>query len=537
MPAKLLSKLTKRIFEEGSLSFATFIVTFFYFISAFIGLFRNRILAQYFGDSVELGVFYMADKLPNFIFSMIVITTASTAFIPVFYSIKKKSESKSVEFMSNVLNVSLAIYLLIALTVYIFAPFFSKLVSWYSISGEALDLLTFLMRVMLLSQVGLIVSTYFSIYLQAYKRFVVSAMVPVIYNLSVVLFTMFGHKSFGIYAPAYGMILGSFVCILIQLPAIKNINYNYRFYLNFRDSSIRKVLSVTAPRILGVSAHRLYTLFLGGMISLVYKSPSYLVVYEFANQLQTMPVNAFGSSFSQAVFPTISDYASNSRFLDVAKLARKYLLRIFYFVFPLSVLFIVLKIPLVRLLFGGDKFSWLGTNLTAYTLAFFSLSIVFQAVSVFFTRMYYSLHDSKTPNLINVITLAISFVLAYLFGMVFNFGVWSFALAFSISSITNAVLLYYFLIPTFGNFLVRDFYKYAKIIYSALASGFVTYLLMKYLEQIVFDTTRTLSLFTLTALITFVGGVLYIFLADIFGINFFKSLVLKFSKRFFNSFK
>ena len=132
---------------------------------------------------------------------------------------------------------------------------------------------------------------------------------------------------------------------------------------------------------------RLYILLIGGLISYIYKNPAYLVVYEYANQLQTMPVQAFLKfSFSGAV-TYLSELAEFSKRTN-CKTLNKVFIKINFFYYACNLCILVLKIPLVRILYGGDKFSWLGTNLTSYTLSFFSVSIWFQSINAVFFRVF-----------------------------------------------------------------------------------------------------------------------------------------------------
>jgi len=534
MFTKIYKRILKKIISEDSLPSAAVIVSITYFISALLGLFRNRILATYFGDSVELGIFYMADKLPGLIYSLLIATTVSSAFIPIFLQHRKKSKEQANIFMSNLLNVSMVSYLLIALIVFIFSDFFCRLISWNSLDQPSIKIMSRLIKYILLSQIFLIVSTYYSTFLQSYKRFIIPAIIPILYNFGIILGTALFHDKFGINAPAIGMLLGSLLGVLFQLPFIIFMGFRHSFKLSIRDPGLKKALVIIFPKALGISVHRLYSLIIGGFIALVY-SPSYLVIYEFANQLQTMPVNAFGTSLSQAMLPTLSDYAADNEINKVASLLKKYTLKITYFTLSITMMFFVLRIPITRLLFGGDKFSWLGTNLTAYTLAFFSISIWFQTLTVIFSKVFYSFGNSKTPTRTGVISLIISFLISALFANILKMGVWSFALAFSIGAIINTLMLYVSLSNLIGHFLKDIISDLAKISFATLLCGEVTYILLKSLDKIVFDTTRTVPLFMLTTTVVIIGLGVFITASEYMGISYFRNIAHRFKLKFLSN--
>lgn len=525
---KILVK--KVIIAEDTLIRATFIVFITYLVSSFLGLVRNRILAGVYGDSVELGIYYMADKLPSFIYSTLVLTIISTAFIPIFTSVSKKDKGRANKYTSDIINFSLLIYIIFASIVFIFPEFFSSLVSWGSLDGTSLKLMANLMRIILVSQITLIITGYFSAYMQAFNRFFIPSLVPIIYNFGVIIAVVFLHNSQGIYAPAIGMLVSTTLTVILQIPLIIYLGFKYRVNLRLFSPNVLHSLRVSSVRVPAILAQRLYILALGGFISKTYLSPSYLVVYEFANQLQTMPVNAFGVSVSQAVFPTISSYAEDNKNKEVSKILNRFILRMTYFMLPVVMMFFILRIPLVRILFGGDRFSWLGTNLTAYTLAFFSLSMWFQALSMVLTRLFYAYKDSKTPTIINVVSLSISASLWFIFAKL-NLGVWSLALAYSIGSVINAVWLYFSSIKVVGNFLAESFISFLKILYATLFCGFVTYVILKSLDKVVFDTTRTLPLLVLTTIILLVGIFVYIISTSALGVNYFREFYIKVVKK------
>ena len=524
-----INKVTKIFTASTSISSAAILIALAYVLSAFFGFVRSRLFATYFGDSVELGIFYMADKLPSFLFSLIVLTTVTSAFIPIHAKYKRKGKEEEALFSSNLLNSLFTIYVVLSLIIFLFAKPLGAFLGLGSLSEKELSFLATLIRLIVVSQVFLVISTFFSAHLQSYKRFVLPAFLPFIYNLSIIVTVSTLHKKWGVSSIVYGMMLGYILGIILQIWVLKG-KFKYHFKLDIFSKGNKEVYKLVAPRLFGVFGYRFYTLLLGITIPKIYQSPSYLVIYEFANQLQTMPVNIFGMALSQALMPSLSEYIAEDNKSKVIKTLKKYVIQMSYFLIPVSVLFIVLRIPLVRLLFGGDRFSWLGTNLTAYTLTFFSLSIWFQAISLVLTKVYYSLEDSRIPTVINIITMFLSLIISFVFSLGLNYGVWSFALAFSLGAIVNTGLLYYYLTKEFGSFLNELISPLLKMLYSASISGISIYIGLKYLEKFVFDTTHTVPLFILTSLVTILGLTIYLNIGSILGLQEHKIIYRKMKK-------
>ena len=170
---------------------------------------------------------------------------------------------------------------------------------------------------------------------------------------------------------------------------------------------------------------------------------------------------------------------------------------------------------MVRLVFGASNlFDWNSTVLTGRTLAYFSISLFAQAQVHLIARGFFALHDSKTPVVVGAISVVINTLLSLLLILFYHFDVWSLALSASVASIFNAVTLLYLLDRKIGHFnryhlLVPGL----KILLSGAVAGAGLYIPIKLLDQLVFDTTRTINLIILTGISTIVGLSVYLFLA------------------------
>jgi putative peptidoglycan lipid II flippase len=172
-----------------------------------------------------------------------------------------------------------------------------------------------------------------------------------------------------------------------------------------------------------------------------------LTVFNFANNLQSFPVGIFGISFAVAVFPTLSAAA-----FDNTKLVKNFsytFRQILFFIIPSTVLFITLRAQIVRVIYGTGQFSWPDTILTIDTLGFFALSLFAQATLPLLTRVFYARHNSKTPFFVGLISVVVNVFLSLFFGR--RMGVAGLALAFSLSSILNFIILWMWLYFEIGD--------------------------------------------------------------------------------------
>jgi len=180
----------------------------------------------------------------------------------------------------------------------------------------------------------------------------------------------------------------------------------------------------------------------------------------------------------------------------------------------------ILRVPLVRLTVGADKYSWEATVMTSYTLAFYAISLVAQSLIIILARAFYALCDTKTPVLVTLVSILFNAFLAIFFVRELSLGVWSIALAYTIGSLINFVLLFILLIKRIGGIDVPEFLKPVnRMGISAFITGVALYIPYRALDTLIFDTTKTFWLIILTAIVSTIGFITYIFFAWLLKID------------------
>lgn len=517
-----LLRTGSRVFssQQHTILSAAVVIGFIYMIAALLGFVRNRLLASYFGDSAELGVYFAADAIPSLIFSFIVSGALSAAFIPVFTRYYKQSKEVAWDITASLLNISLVIFLVFAVLVMLFAEFIvTEILARNSgIEPENLILMADLMRVMMIAQIILIFSNFYTSILQSFNRFVVPALAPVTYNFGVILFILLFVDQWGVFAPAYGMIFGAVLHMAIQLPMVKNLGFIYSLRFKIRDKGVIEVYRLMIPRTIGQAAQKLLVPFYTNL-ALFISAPSN-VILNFATDIQSLPVRVFGMSIGQAALPILSNAIKDGDLSEFKSLLAKTFQQIVFFVLPMSVLIFVLRVPLVRLAVGASKYSWEATVMTSYTLGFFSISLIAQSLIMILARAFFALRDTKTPLIISTIAIGVNAFLAHVFVKDLGLGVWSLALAFTIGSFINFGLLFYYLVQRIGGFGFENFLKNInRIGIASFVMGVALYIPFRAMDQLVFDTTRTIGLIILTGTVAIIGFVTYILLAWILKIK------------------
>lgn len=465
---KALAHKFKNSQPSASINSAALLIAAAGVLSRLLGLVRDRILAAKFGAGDALDVYYAAFRVPDLIYNLLVLGALSAAFIPVFTSLIARDEKKEAwDLANNLLSFVLLALLFLSAVFSIFTPQLMKLIT-PGFSGEKMSEVIMLTRIMFLSPVLLGLSGIFGGILNSFKRFLVYSLAPIMYNSGIIVGTLFFVKPFGIAGLAWGVILGAFLHMLIQYPAIRITGFSFRPSLHLKNPHLRKVLKLMIPRTLGLAVTQINLLVITIIASTL--AAGSLTVFSFANNLQSFPLGIFAIPFALAVFPALSHHAAKSDNKAFVENFSRIFRQILYFVIPASVFLIVLRAQVVRIVLGSGKFDWEDTILTFQCLGIFALSLFAQSTLPLLARSFYALHNTRIPFFTALASEAINLLLAIFLSL--KFGVLGLVWAFSIASVANSVLLFLILRRKLGGLDERNiFSSVLKISFSALAAG------------------------------------------------------------------
>lgn len=512
--------------KSSSILSAATIIAASFLLSAFLGLIRNRLLAARFFGGLEgdLDVYFAAFIIPDTIFQLLVVGAVSAAFIPIYQGYLKKSIKKA-NFMANVALTSVTTILLsLSIIIAIFARPLSQALSHYS--GSQLDLMVNLIRLMSVAQIFFTVSAFLTGVLQAHRRFLIPAIAPLFYNLGTIFGILILTPSLGIYAAAVGVIFGAFLHVVVQLPSAIHTGYLPKIHFRLKHKGVLHMLRLMPPRTMSlalIQIERIVSLNLASALS-----AGSFTIFNFARQVYVLPISLFGVSLGQASFPSLAEEALSKDQTKFANTLGKTILQIFFFCLPAAILILILRIPIVRLIFGTKNFPWEATLLTGKALAVFSLSIAPQAAVQLLTRAFYAKKDTKTPLTINIATLILFIVSSYIFTHSFSWGVVGMSLSMSLSNALNFFILYLVIRSTVPNLGISK--EIIKMIFVSTLTAFALWVPMRLLDQFVFDTTRTIPLLILTAIVSLTGLTVYFGLSYLLQIKQFADVLNLFKK-------
>jgi putative peptidoglycan lipid II flippase len=517
----------KLIYHEVSgLHEAAFLLAGFALFSKVLALVRDRLLAHSFGAGAELDIYYAAFRIPDFIYVSLASLVASAVLIPfIIERLNKEDEARS--FFYAIFTVFFVAILVVSGIVFLVMPFLSRIVV-PGLPDVAQGELVLLSRIMLLSPILLGLSGLFASVTQSLKRFLVYALAPILYNIGIIIGIVAFYPLFGLSGLAYGVVLGALFHMLIQVPVLIRHGFFPRFVFRTQWEEIKSVVVLSFPRTLTLSAHHITILVLIAFAS--FMAEGSISIFNFAFNLQSVPLSIIGVSYSIAAFPTLSRLYSNgerSAFLSQVLTSMRHII---FWSLPLLVLFIVLRAQIVRTILGTGEFDWSDTRLTAAALALFIISVVAQSLVLLLVRGYYAAGYTRKPLIINLASLVVVLVSAvalnYIFNTVHQFQYFLEALfriegldgskiiilpmAFSIGAILNIWLLWAYFKKDFCASGKEVFQTLKYSTYGAITMGFVAHQSLRVFDDI-FDINTFWGIFSqgfFSGIVGIIAGVL-----------------------------
>jgi len=509
----------KTIFSSAILIAATIV------FARFFGFLRFRVLASYFPKE-QLDIFFASFRIPDIIFEILITGALTSSFIPIFIKYKDKPEELR-ENISSIINLIFLILFLIILTLFIFLKKITLVIT-PGFSPQKVDQITFFSSILLLGQLPfLILGNFLTGIGQANKIFFLPSIAPIFYNLAIIITTIFLHQ-LGLLAPVMGVVFGSLTIFLIQIPLLFFDGFFYQFVLKI-NAAVKEFFQMAIPRILTVIVSQIdATIDL--ILSTFLKAGSYTAFY-LAQHLQLLPVSVIGIAFGQASLPYLSNLVKEKKEFELKQIVEETILCLLFLSLPFAIFFIFGRTPLVRLFFGGEKFDWEATVVTAKTLSYFALGLPFHTLYYFLTRCFYAFLDTKTPFLIGLFSIILNTFFSVFFIFFLKLPVFALSLSFSMAIILNTLSLFLFLTKKIKNinysYLIGET---LKIFTATLIASLPSYLFLKVADPWIFNTRYTINVFFLlfsVALIYFFWYIFFSWVLDVKQLYLFTKLIGK----------
>jgi len=422
-------------------------VTVAIFVSRIFGYFRDVATAYAFGTNVLADAFYMAYRIPNLFRRIFGEGTLSAAYVPVLTEVlRKRGQSEAQKLFLDVFTIMS--FILVGLTVIgiIFAQQLVPLIAYgyqFEKDYQKLNLTVNLTRIVFPYLLVICLSALQMATLQALEVFFLPNLAPVLLSLAEILylFTIFHITKYKIEGLAVAVVVGGIGQLLLQFFILQRkgwkstINFNiFRYGVH---PGVKKIFLLMLPAVGSFSVEQVNT-FVDALCASFLPTGSVTALY-YSNRILQLPLALFGTATAIASLPVFSQHATEN---DYNKLKNELTLslRISYLmIIPATVGLLFFSEDIIKVLFFRGAFDEHSVELTSKALFYYSVGLFGYTGAKITATAFYAMQDIKTP--VKVAFLCLSLNIALNLILMELLGVGGLALASSISSICNFLML------------------------------------------------------------------------------------------------
>lgn len=418
-------------------------------LSRALGLIRDMVISGLFGQGRNTDIYTAAFKVPDLLFYLVAGGVISAAFVPVLVEYlangKREDASELFSIIASVMAVVVAGFV-------IFGEIFARqLVPWVATPGikdpDSINRIAHLTRIILPCQFCFFMGGLMMAWQWAHQEFAIPGLSPSIYNIGIIAGGAIAGSRLGpqgVEGLAWGALCGAFAgSFLLQFIALRGRGVGFRLNFNARHPGAKKVWILMIPIIFSLSLTYVDVWVNTLFASYLFKGA--ISALDRANRLMQVPIGILGQSVAIGFYTTLAAQFSTNKVTEFKDTVNYGLRSISFVSIPATVLMIVLRIPLIQLLFQHGHFNAKATTEVAQPLIFFSLGIFAWSAYPLMARAFYSMQQTKIPVIAGTVVTAIFVPLNYVlmnallhtkFG-----GLAGLALSTSISGTLNLALL------------------------------------------------------------------------------------------------
>ncbi len=427
--------------ENDRVTKATGVVGSATLLSRIFGFIRDVVIAWFFGAGLSSDAFFVAFRIPNLLRRLFAEGSLSVAFIPVFTEyLTLHGKEDAFEMARSAVRLLSVLLVAVAVTGIVFSPVIIRIIApGFAGSPEKISLTIFLTRVMFpyIFFIGMVALSMGI--LNVLGHFAAPALAPVFLNISIIcsVFFISPHITDPVTGLAIGVVIGGVLQLALQVPFLIKKGFYFWQKAKFFHPGLKKIGLLMLPTIFGAAVYQI-NILVGTLLASLLAQGSVSYLY-YADRLVQFPLGIFAIATATAVLPSLSRQAAKKDLQAVRETFSYAMKLIFFITIPSMVGLIVLREPIVALLFKRGAFDATTTHLTAYALLYYSIGLwAFSAVRIVVST-FYALQDTKTP----VITAAVSVCANIVLGIILMgpMGHGGLALSTSLASMLNLGLL------------------------------------------------------------------------------------------------
>ncbi|MCK9275529.1 MAG: murein biosynthesis integral membrane protein MurJ [Syntrophales bacterium] len=430
-------------------------------LSRIFGFLRDVVVAAFFGAGFATDAFFVAFRIPNLLRSILAEGSLTIAFVPVYTQyLKGRSQGSAVKLVNVAVTLLSIVLSLVTVIGIIFSPWIVKIIAFgFGEDPAKYELTVFLTRLMFpyiffMSLVALSMGI-----LNSLRHFATPALSPVLLNISIIASAFFlrGFFKEPVTALAIGVLAGGFLQLAMQIPALWGRGVRFKPDFHFNHPGVKKIGFLMLPALFGAAVYQI-NIFVGTLLASFLPGGSVSYLY-YADRIVQLPLGIFALAVGTASLPSFSEQAARGDY-DELKQTISFSLRIILFVtIPCMVAFIILRIPIISVLFQHGRFDAASTLYTAEALFFYTLGLWAFSGTRVLVSAFYALQDTKTPVKIAFFAFIVNVIASIMLMYPLKHG--GLALAVSIASSVNMTILVLILQKKIGSFLDKKFFRSA----------------------------------------------------------------------------
>jgi putative peptidoglycan lipid II flippase len=441
-------------------------------LSRIFGFIRDMVVAGFFGAGLTTDAFFVAFRIPNLLRRLLAEGSLTVSFVPVFTEyLRNKTREEALE-LANVTCTALSIVLVVVsvlgvafspLIVTVMAPGFVKAPAQY-------DLAVFLTRLMfpyilLISLVALSMGI-----LNSLRHFAAPALSPVVLNLSMILATLTLRNLFEepIVALAVGVMAGGILQLVMQWPFLVKMGVRLKPNFHLRHPGVKRIGLLMLPAAFGAAIYQI-NVFIGTILASLLPTGSVSYLY-YADRIVELPLGVFAIAVGTATLPSFSEQVTLGKIEELKRTIAFSLRLILFITIPATVAMIMLRSPIISVLFQRGEFGIQATALTAQALLFYAVGLWAFSVIRIVVAVFFALQDTRTPMKAAIVALIVNALFSV--ALMFPLQHGGIALATSVASAVNVGMLWVILKRRIGPILDAEFYRsFGRTLIASLVMG------------------------------------------------------------------
>jgi putative peptidoglycan lipid II flippase len=373
------------------------------------------LVTREFGTNPELDAFYAANRLPEMLFNLMAAGVLASAFLPTFTDfLTRRDRDGAWRLTSAVANLIFIALGSVSLICWLAAPWLVRSVLTPGFKDPSQYQLTVsLLRVMLISPTIFSLSGLLMATLNAHQHFALPALAPASYRLGWIISLLVFVPRFGIHGLAWGVVLGAGLHLVVQLPGLRGLSARYIFDLGFRNPAVGQVLRLMGPRLIGAAVVQI-NFIVNNIIASGQPSGSVTAI-TLAFRLMIMPQAVIAQALAIAALPTFSAQVARGKLDEMRASLATTLRGVIFLALPASLGLIMLRRPVIAMLYQRMQFTAASTELVAWALLWYAAGLVGHAVFEIIVRAFYAMKDTRTPVIVGVVAMSLNIIFSLTF--------------------------------------------------------------------------------------------------------------------------